>query len=107
MSEKPLFSSYSKSPGGVLYCAVFHSITFHNTVFFRHMCRWNAMQINIVGLVGNHFQPSNVCPVRMAVLHSTAALRPTHCNCWRRGGSDSRPVSIHYYIDKAGNISQM
>lgn len=65
------------------------------------------MQINKVGLVGNHFQPANVSRVRMVVLHSTAARGPGDFNYLRRGGSDARPVSIHYYIDKAGNISQM
>jgi N-acetyl-anhydromuramyl-L-alanine amidase AmpD len=65
------------------------------------------MQINKVGLVGNHFQPGNAGRVRMVVVHATAARGPGDYNYLRRGGSDDRPVSIHYYIDKAGNISQM
>jgi len=65
------------------------------------------MQVNKVGLIGNHFQPGNTNRVRMVVLHSTAARGPGDFNYLRRGGSDARPVSIHYYIDKAGNISQM
>jgi N-acetyl-anhydromuramyl-L-alanine amidase AmpD len=65
------------------------------------------MQVNKVGLVGNHFQAGNISRVRMVVLHSTAARGPGDFNYLRRGGSDDRPVSIHYYIDKAGTISQM
>jgi N-acetyl-anhydromuramyl-L-alanine amidase AmpD len=40
-------------------------------------------------------------------VHSTAARGPGDYNYLRQGGSTQRPVSIHYYIDKAGNISQM
>src|ERR1700752_5086740 len=65
------------------------------------------MQINKVGLIGNHFQPGEIGRVRMVVMHATAAKGPGDFNYLRRGGSDDRPVSIHYYIDKAGNISQM
>jgi N-acetylmuramoyl-L-alanine amidase len=65
------------------------------------------MQINKVGLIGNHFQPGNPDRVRMIVLHSTAARGPGDYNYLRRGGSDARPVSIHYYVDKAGNVAQM
>jgi N-acetyl-anhydromuramyl-L-alanine amidase AmpD len=65
------------------------------------------MQINKVGLIGNHFQPGGAGRVRMVVMHATAARGPGDYNYLRRGGSDDRPVSIHYYIDKAGNISQM
>jgi N-acetyl-anhydromuramyl-L-alanine amidase AmpD len=65
------------------------------------------MQINKVGLVGNHFQPGNISRVRMVVMHATAARGPGDYNYLRQGGSNDRPVSIHYYIDKAGNITQM
>jgi N-acetyl-anhydromuramyl-L-alanine amidase AmpD len=65
------------------------------------------MQINKVGLIGNHFQPGNPDRVRMIVLHSTAARGPGDYNYLRRGGSDARPVSIHYYVDKGGNVAQM
>ena len=65
------------------------------------------MQINRVGLIGNHFQPGDPRRVRMVVLHATAARGPGDFNYLRRGGSDTRPVSIHYYIDKAGSISQI
>jgi N-acetyl-anhydromuramyl-L-alanine amidase AmpD len=65
------------------------------------------MQINRVGIIGNHFQSGDASRVRMVVMHATAARGPGDFNYLRRGGSDDRPVSIHYYIDKAGNISQM
>jgi N-acetyl-anhydromuramyl-L-alanine amidase AmpD len=65
------------------------------------------MQINKVGIIGNHFQPGEASRVRMVVMHATAARGPGDFNYLQRGGSDSRPVSIHYYIDKAGRISQM
>jgi N-acetyl-anhydromuramyl-L-alanine amidase AmpD len=65
------------------------------------------MQINKVGIIGNHFQPGEASRVRMVVMHATAARGPGDFNYLQRGGSDSRPVSIHYYIDKAGHISQM
>src|SRR5262245_13356673 len=65
------------------------------------------MQIKQVGMTRNHFQPGDIGRVRMVVLHSTAARGPGDYNYLRQGGSAARPVSIHYYIDKAGNISQM
>lgn len=55
----------------------------------------------------SHFEPGNASRVRMIVIHSTAARGPGDFNYLRNGGSDSRPVSIHYYIGKNGAISQM
>jgi N-acetyl-anhydromuramyl-L-alanine amidase AmpD len=65
------------------------------------------MQIKQVGMTRNHFQVGEAGRVRMIVLHSTAARGPGDFNYLRQGGSDQRPVSIHYYVDKAGNVSQM
>jgi N-acetyl-anhydromuramyl-L-alanine amidase AmpD len=65
------------------------------------------MQINKVGMNRNHFEPGDASRVRMVVMHSTAARGPGDFNYLRNGGSDSRPVSIHYYIGKNGAISQM
>ncbi|HEU5100830.1 MAG TPA: N-acetylmuramoyl-L-alanine amidase [Roseiflexaceae bacterium] len=65
------------------------------------------MQINKVGMNRNHFEPGDISRVRMVVMHSTAARGPGDFNYLRNGGSDSRPVSIHYYIGKNGAISQM
>jgi N-acetyl-anhydromuramyl-L-alanine amidase AmpD len=65
------------------------------------------MQINKVGMTRNHFQPGNPDRVRMIVMHATAGKAPGDYNWLRQGGSDTNPVSIHYYIDKAGNVSQM
>jgi N-acetyl-anhydromuramyl-L-alanine amidase AmpD len=65
------------------------------------------MQINKVGMTRNHFEPGNASRIRMIVMHSTAAAGPGDYNYLRNGGSDSRPVSIHYYFGKNGAISQM
>jgi N-acetylmuramoyl-L-alanine amidase len=65
------------------------------------------MQINKVGMNRNHFEPGDASRIRMVVMHSTAARGPGDFNYLRNGGSDSRPVSIHYYIGKNGVISQM
>src|SRR5689334_8467103 len=65
------------------------------------------MQINKVGMNRNHFEPGDASRIRMVVMHSTAARGPGDYNYLRNGGSDSRPVSIHYYIGKNGAISQM
>ena len=65
------------------------------------------MQINRVGVVGTPFDSGSASRVRMVVMHSTAARGPGDFNYLRRGGSPDRRVSIHYYVDKAGNISQM
>jgi N-acetyl-anhydromuramyl-L-alanine amidase AmpD len=65
------------------------------------------MQINKVGMTRNHFEPGNASRIRMVVIHSTAARGPGDYNYLRNGGSDSKPVSIHYYIGKNGAIAQM
>jgi len=65
------------------------------------------MQINKVGMTRNHFEPGDASRIRMVVMHATAARGPGDFNYLRNGGSDSRPVSIHYYIGKNGAISQM
>lgn len=65
------------------------------------------MQINKVGMTRSHFEPGNATRIRMIVMHSTAARGPGDYNYLRNGGSDSNPVSIHYYIGKNGAIAQM
>jgi|GEM_PF-464147 len=65
------------------------------------------MQIRQVGMTRNHFEPGNATRIRMIVMHSTAGNAPGDYNWLRQGGSDQKPVSVHYYVDKAGNISQM
>jgi N-acetyl-anhydromuramyl-L-alanine amidase AmpD len=65
------------------------------------------MQINKVGVIGTPFEAGSTGRVRMVVMHATAARGPGDFNYLRQGGAPSRRVSIHYYIDKAGNISQM
>jgi len=66
------------------------------------------VEIRQVGMTGRSFKavgPQR--PVRMVVVHSTAARGPGDFNYLRRGGSPDRPVSVHYYIAKDGTISQM
>ncbi len=67
------------------------------------------MQIRWVGMTRDHFQVGTSSRVRMVVLHATAGTAPGDFNWLRNGGGQTRNtwVSIHYYIDKAGNISQM
>jgi N-acetyl-anhydromuramyl-L-alanine amidase AmpD len=55
----------------------------------------------------NHFQKGDASRIRMLVLHSTAGRYPGDYTWLRNGGNQQRPVSIHYYIDKSGTISQM
>jgi N-acetyl-anhydromuramyl-L-alanine amidase AmpD len=53
-----------------------------------------------------HYQKGgNRC--RAIVLHSTAGRYPGDYNWLRQGGSAAAPVSVHYYIDKQGDISRM
>jgi N-acetyl-anhydromuramyl-L-alanine amidase AmpD len=65
------------------------------------------MQINKVGVIGTPFEAGNASRVRMVVMHSTAGRAPGDYKWLRQGGGPGKRVSIHYYIDKAGNISQM
>jgi N-acetyl-anhydromuramyl-L-alanine amidase AmpD len=67
------------------------------------------MQITKVGMTRNHFETGNIGRVRMVVMHSTAGKMPGDYNWLRQGGGDApnKRVSIHYYIDKAGKITQM
>ncbi len=65
------------------------------------------VEITFVGMTRDHFQAGNASRVRMIVLHATAGRSPGDYDWLRQGGSDLRPVSIHYYINKAGTISQM
>lgn len=65
------------------------------------------MQIQHVGMTRPHYQAGQLKQVRMVVLHSTAGRKPGDYNWLRQGGATDNPVSIHYYIDKAGATSQM
>jgi hypothetical protein len=65
------------------------------------------VEIKQVGITGKSFEATNGRPIRMVVIHSTAARGPGDFNYLRRGGAADRPVSIHYYIAKDGTISQM
>lgn len=65
------------------------------------------MEIRQVGITGTSFQATGGRPIRMVVMHATAAHGPGDFNYLRRGGATDRPVSIHYYIAKDGTISQM
>jgi N-acetyl-anhydromuramyl-L-alanine amidase AmpD len=48
-------------------------------------------------------------PISLLILHATAARRPSDFNWLRQGGSMTDPskrVSVQYYIDRAGQITQ-
>jgi hypothetical protein len=55
----------------------------------------------------SHFEPGSARRIRMVVLHATAGRNPGDLRWLRGGGSEQRPVSVHYYIDKAGRIAQL
>lgn len=65
------------------------------------------MNIHNVGMTRKHFQAGTIARIRMVVLHATAGRAPGDLNWLRNGGSSSAPVSVHYYIDKAGTISRL
>lgn len=65
------------------------------------------MNITWIGMTRNHFAPGNAHRIRMVVLHATAGRAPGDLSWLRGGGSEQRPVSVHYYIDKAGHIAQL
>ncbi len=65
------------------------------------------MQIHQVGMTRAHYQAGEADRIRMIVLHATAGRYPGDYGWLRQGGSSAAPVSIHYYIDKKGTISQM
>jgi N-acetyl-anhydromuramyl-L-alanine amidase AmpD len=71
--------------------------------------RKQNMQINQVGMTRAHYTPGSAGRIRMVVLHATAGRFPSDFN-WLRNGGGNIPqtwVSIHYYITKSGEISQM
>lgn len=45
-------------------------------------------------------------PVAALVIHATAGKAPSDFNWLRQGGSTTAPVSVHYYITKAGAVTQ-
>ena len=69
------------------------------------------MNIKKVGVSRPSFEKGRPQPVRMVVMHATAGTHPGDFNWLRRGGGvvdgKDRPVSVHYYIDKRGDITQM
>ena len=74
------------------------------------------MAINQVALERPSLDHGRPGPVRVVVMHATAGFFPSDFNWLRRGGGPVKgkdgvardvPVSVHYYIDKKGNVSQM
>ncbi|MFV9504736.1 MAG: N-acetylmuramoyl-L-alanine amidase [Oscillochloridaceae bacterium umkhey_bin13] len=65
------------------------------------------MKINWVGMTRQHYQVGRPGPIRALVIHATAGRHPGDLGWLRKGGDERRPVSCHYYIDKAGTISQL
>jgi hypothetical protein len=60
-----------------------------------------------LGMSRPHYDAGRPGPIRALVIHATAGSHPGDLAWLRQGGSDAKPVSIHYYIDKAGAISQL
>jgi hypothetical protein len=65
------------------------------------------MHIEWVGMTRQHYQTGRPGPIRAVVIHATAGRGPGDLGWLRKGGDERRPVSCHYYIDKAGRISQL
>lgn len=65
------------------------------------------MHIQQVGMTRRHYQRGELSRIRMLVMHATAGSYPSDYHWLRQGGDSRRPVSVHYYIDKQGRISQM
>lgn len=63
--------------------------------------------INWVGMTRDHYGTGRTKPIRCLVMHATAGVSPSDLEWLRKGGSTAYPVSIHYYIDKSGRISQL
>lgn len=54
-----------------------------------------------------HYAIGRNKPIRCIVLHATAGTYPGDLDWLKNGGSTAYPVSCHYYIDKAGTVSQL
>lgn len=65
------------------------------------------MEITWIGMSRQHYQPGQMGRIRAIVIHATAGRHPGDLGWLRKGGDERRPVSCHYYIDKAGRISQL
>ncbi len=65
------------------------------------------MQIERIQMTRRHYEAGKPGRVRMIVLHATAGRSPGDLGWLRIGGDEQRPVSVHYYISKAGQISQL
>lgn len=63
--------------------------------------------ITWVGMTRQHFQRGSAERIRAVVIHATAGRGPGDLGWLRKGGDERRPISCHYYIDKAGRISQL
>jgi hypothetical protein len=63
--------------------------------------------ITWVGMTRQHYESGRPGPIRALVVHATAGEGPGDLAWLRKGGNPARPVSCHYYIDKAGRISQL
>ncbi len=64
-------------------------------------------QIEWLGMTRNHFRPGTPDRIRMIVLHATAGTYPGDLKWLRQGGAPGREVSVHYYINKRGQIFQL
>lgn len=60
-----------------------------------------------LGMTRQHYQAGTADRIRALVVHATAGSHPGDLDWLRKGGDEKRPISVHYYIDKAGRISQL
>ncbi len=69
------------------------------------------MAITKVPMTRPSYEKGNNRQIRMVVLHATAGKYAGDYNWLKQGGGvvggKDNPVSIHYYIDKKGNVTQM
>ncbi len=64
------------------------------------------MEIKHISMTRKHYQTVDERQIRMVVLHATAGRAPGDFHWLRQGGDERRPISVHYYIDKKGTITQ-
>jgi hypothetical protein len=65
------------------------------------------MTVNWVGMSRPHYEAGRTAPIRAVVIHATAGRHPSDLHWLRQGGDVNNPVSVHYYVDKRGTVSQL
>lgn len=65
------------------------------------------MIVNWVGMNRPHYETGRTAPIRAVVIHATQGRHPSDLHWLRQGGDVNNPVSVHYYVDKRGTVSQL